>query len=274
LFRLSTITSKRFERRAKITKIQLLSYLKKIAPVALIVVIVMGLNSLLVVKKINCSLNDQVCPVEIITIMNRSLGKNSLFINQKGLINQVKNAYPIDKVSIGFTLPNTLLVKLQGTRPFIQANIYLVQELPKLSMDEAPSTTDSASWWTRPSVELQKYLDSKEGLGFNLWDNGTMTPVASVGANISYIFTQKPDSEEIASIFDLIKLASKYLNLSQVYIINNRCFLSPVDQPDIIVTVPFDEGSVTTALQSLNYLVTIKKDTKVIDLSFKNPILR
>ena len=57
-------------------------------------------------------------------------------------------------------------------------------------------------------------------------------------------------------------------------LLTNRGFLSRPKEPDIIIGVPFDEGSLASALQSISYLATIKKDAKVIDLSFKNPIIR
>ena len=274
LSRSSTLTSRRFGRRAKLTTEQVKTFFKKIIPVLIVIPILFLLNNLFVIKKIDCSLNDQPCPEDTAKIVNRLLGTNSLFVNQKELVTVIKAVYPIDAASVSFKMFNTLKVSLQGNRPFIQADVYLVKDPPVLSMDQAPSTTDSASWWTRPTTELQEFVDDKEALGFDLWNNGAMTPIATGGANLSYIFSTKPDAGVVASVYKLVDLVSKYLAVSKIYIVGDRGFLSQTGEPDIIVNVPFDEVSLKQALQSMSYLVTIKKDAKVIDLSFKDPIIR
>jgi hypothetical protein len=274
LSRSSTITSKRFGRRAKFTAGQIRTIFRKIFPVLILVPVLYFLNGLFIIKKIDCSLNAQPCPEDTTKVVNRLLGTNSLFINQKELVTGIKAVYPIDTANVSLKMFNTLKIDLLGTRPFIQADVYLVKDLPVLSMDQAPSTTDSASWWTRPTMELQDYVNSKEPLGFDLWNNGSLTSIATTGVNLSYIFSAKPDANTIASVYQLVDLVSQYLSVPKIYIVNDRGFLSQTGGPDIIVNVPFDEVSLKQALQSLSYLATIKKDAKVIDLSFKNPIIR
>ena len=101
-----------------------------------------------------------------------------------------------------------------------------------------------------------------------------MSPVASAESKIKYLFTEKPTIQTVKSIYALVKLVEKYLNVDQIMILNQKIFLRQANQPDIIVNIPFDEDNLVQALQSYEYLTTIKKDTKVIDLRFKNPILR
>lgn len=165
-------------------------------------------------------------------------------------------------------------IDLVETVPGIQADMYLVSKLPILSMDQAPSSTDSAGWWTIPSLELEQYLSSQKALSYDLGENGSMVPNATSEADIKFVFTEKPTSEIISSVYKMIKITQKYLDISKIYIINKRAFLSRSGKPDIIISVPFNEGSLVPALQSIGYLSTIKKDAKVIDLSFKNPIIR
>jgi hypothetical protein len=269
-----TNSSKRLNRRARITFDELKSKLKKIFPVLVLIPALLLFGSLFTIKKINCTLNKEPCPQEIKVVVDRLLGTNSLLINQKELLSFTKAAYPIDKMKVGYQAFNTLNVELEGSSPFILADVYLVSSLPVFSMDQAPSTTDSAGWWVKPTGELEEYIATKNALGFNLWENGSMTPVATTGANIKFIFSEKPTPEIISSIFKAIKIVLKYLDVSKIYIVDRRCFLSRPEQPDIIIGVPFDEGSLSSALQSISYLATIKKDAKVIDLSFKNPIIR
>lgn len=267
-------SSKRLNRRARITFETVKKNLKRFFPVLIVIPTVLLLNSLFIIRKINCTLNNEICPHETQAIINNLLGTNSLFVNQKELLTLIKAVYPVDSIAIGYKAFNTLNLNLKGSSLYIQADIYLVGKLPVLSMDQAPSTTDSASWWVKPTGELADFISSQKALGSNLWENGSMTSVATSGASIKYIFSEKPSSETIASIYKMIKIILKYLDVSNIYIVNNRYFLSRPRQPDIIVGVPFDEGSLVSALQSVNYLATIKKDVKVIDLSFKNPIIR
>lgn len=219
-------------------------------------------------------MNSEICPKETQAVLNKLLGTNSLFVNQKELLTYIKAIYPVDSLNIGYKIFNTLNVDLKGSSPFVQANIFLVNKLPTLSMDLAPSTTDSASWWIKPTGELKVFISTENPQGFNLWDNGSMTSTATTGAVINYIFSEKPTPETISSIYKMYRTVIKYIDVSNIYIVNKRSFLSRQGEPDIIIGVPFDEGSLISALQSINYLSTIKKDAKVIDLSFKNPIIR
>lgn len=218
--------------------------------------------------------NNESCPQEIQNVANNLYDSNSLFINQKELLVILKAIYPIDKMGIGYQAFNTLNISLTGASPYVHSDVFLVSKMPVLSMDTAPSTTDSAGWWVKPTRDLENYILTQNPLGFNLWENGSMTPTATVGANVNYIFSEKPTAETISSVYKMIKLVLKYLDVSKIYISGDRAFLSQPDQPDIIIGIPFNEGSLSSALQSTNYLVTIKKDAKVIDLSFRNPIIR
>lgn len=215
-----------------------------------------------------------MCPKETQIVINQLVGTNSLFINQKELLVFIKAVYPVDKMTVGYQAFNTLNIKLKGSRPNIEVDVYLVSNLPSLSMDQAPSTTDSAGWWVKPTGELDKFISSQKALGFNLWENGAMTSIATTGANISFIFTEKPTPEIVSSVYKMVKIILKYIDVSNIYIVNRRSFLSRTGQPDIIVSIPTSEDSLIASLQSINYLATIKKDIKVIDFSFKNPILR
>ena len=273
-FKSSVNTSKRLNRRVRINLETLKIRLKRFLPILILIPVILFLNSLFIIKKINCSFNNEVCPQEIQIVQNNLIGSNSLLINQKDLLTFFKAAYPIDKMSIGYQAFNTLNINLKGNDPYLQVDVYLVSSLPKLSMDQAPSTTDSAGWWVKPSGELESFVLTQKALGFNLWENGSMSQIATTGANISFIFIEKPAPEILSSVYKMVRLVLKYLDVSDIYTLGRRSFLSRPNEPDIIIGVPFDEGSLVSALQSLSYLATIKKDAKVIDLSFKNPIIR
>lgn len=267
-------SSKKFNRRARISFDTTKRNIRKVFPIIILGLVVFLANGLLTVKKINCSLNDVSCPKEIETTLKKLIGTDSLFINQKELLTFIKAVYPVDEMTVDYKAFNTISINLHGNSPFVQANVYFVNQLPVLSMDQAPSTTDSASWWKKPTDELSSFISSQPPLGFNLWENGSMTPSATCGANINFIFSEKPTAESVSSIFKMLTIVNKYIDVSTIYIVNDRSFLSRPGQPDIIVGVPFDEESLVSALQSISYLATIKKDARVIDLSFKDPIIR
>lgn len=267
-------SSKRLNRRARVTFEDVKIKSLKILPLFVLALLLYLGNKFLTINKIDCATNNGECPASINIFLNKFVHQNSVLINQKEIGAYLKGIYPIENLSINFHIPNTLKVRIFETKLYVDANVFLVQTLPTLSMDQAPSSTDSAGWWTKPTKEIKDFTQTKQSQSFYLYDTGIMTPSSTGSAIINYIFSVKPSSENISSIYRLTKLISKYTDVLEIFILDNRFFLSRPSQPDIIVNVPFDEASLTSALQSLSYLATIKKDAKVIDLSFKNPIIR
>jgi hypothetical protein len=205
--------------------------------------------------------------------LNLEIGSNSILINQKKLIAALKSLYPIETANIGFKMFNTLDVSIAGNRASYKIDMYLVNNLPLITLDTAPGSTGSSDW-PRPTEEISIFIKSLDISTYDIWDNGTMTPSSSESAIIKYVIDQKPDAQTVSDLYNLVRLSQKYLNPSEIFVLNNRVFLRQLDQPDIIVNIPFDEVSLIEAFQSINYLATIKKDAKVIDLRFKNPIIR
>lgn len=232
----------------------------------------LGLN-LFVIRQIDCLLNSGPCPVEISDKLNRYLNSNVLFLNQKKLISSLKNTSPLEKINIGFKLFNTLSVKIEGRLQPLEVQTSLIATLPQLEMDHFLGSTESATF-LQPTKEIAELAKSATFTNFEFWNSGLMTPAASSESKIKYFFTQKPTPTNIKSIYSLYNLVEKYLPIEQYYLLGDRVFLRQASQPDIIVTIPFEEDSLVQVLQSFAYLTTIKKDTKVIDLRFKNPILR
>ena len=204
---------------------------------------------------------------------NIYIGSNVLLLNQKQIAESLKNTFPVQSVTIGFKIFNKLNVVLEGGNTPIEAMVYLVKDIPILSMDIDPGSSESANW-PRPSAEIALFSKAASASGFSLWGTGLMTPTSTVESTIKYIISEKPEEETVKSIYNLVRLVNKYLDIQAVYIVGHRVFLSQASQPDIIVTVPFDEGLVGEAIKSFTYLSSIKKDAKVIDLRFKNPIIR
>ncbi len=244
-----------------------------VLPMILLFLFGLLVYQLFTIRQIKCSLNDTPCPVELLDKINKYLGSNMLFLNQKELTASLKASFPIEKTNLGFQMFNTLAVKVEGRLTSINTQLSLEKTLPVLSFDGREGSTESAIF-QKPSEEISHSTQSIEYLNFEIWDNGLMSPAASSDSKIKYLFTTKPDTSAVRSVYSVIKLLEKYLEVDQIWILNARVFLRRSGQPDIIVGVPFDEDSLVQALQSLAYLTTIKKDAKVIDLRFKNPIIR
>jgi hypothetical protein len=271
--RLSLNPSKRVERRLRVA----IDWIKqngiKSMPIFFVLLVVYILCQILVVKKIQCHSDFGDCPVEILERLTLEIGSNSIFINQKKLVENIKSLRAIEKVNIGFRIPNTLDVTLLGSGVSYKIEVYLVKELPSVTFDNAPGSTISADW-PRPTEEISQYLKGLNGSTFDIWRNGTLTSTASTSAIVKFITMEKPAAQTGTYLYNLVRISQKYLDPQEIILLGNRVFLRQVNQPDIIVSIPFDEGLIIQAFQSLNNLVTIKKDAKIIDLRFKNPIIR
>lgn len=242
-------------------------------PILLLLLFLFLAYNLFTIRRVDCEFNHNSCPAEVLDKTNKYLGTNVLLINQKELSSSMKDSFPIEKITIGFKIFNTLKLQIEGRLPALQAQVFLTSELPRLSLDNSLVSSESGVF-LKPTEEISTLNQEVNFVSFDLWDNGLMTPAASSESKLKYLFTNKPDTETVKSIYKLVKIVDKYLNVEQYWILNRRVFLRQLDQPDIIINVPFDEETLVQALQSFAYLTTIKKDAKVIDLRFKNPILR
>ncbi len=245
---------------------------RTVLPLSLFLLLI-AIYRLFTVKKIDCIANSAPCSSEISEKLSKNLGSNLLFINQKNIRASINSLFPVEKVDIGFKVFNTLTIRIVGQVTPLSAQVSLVQSLPILSLDNAVISSESAVF-TSPTAEIDLFNQSVEFSSFRLWDNGLMTPEASAESKLKYLLTEKPNEEKIKQLYLLINLVERYLEVDQIYVLDQRVFLRQADEPDIIVNIPFDEDNLVQALQSYEYLTTIKKDAKVIDLRFKNPILR
>lgn len=262
-----------FKRRLRNILPDIKTYIPGVLPAFLLLLFVFLVYNLFAIRRVSCTLNNSPCPVEIIDKLHKYEGVNVLLVNQKSLSQSLKSSFPIEKVSIGFKIFNTLSVRLDGRLSPVNIQAALLKKLPELSLDKTLVSSEAAIF-SKPSSEIDDFDNLQNFANFEIWDNGQMTPVASAESKFKYLLINKPSSESIKSLYRLIGIVEKYLSVSEFLILDQRVFLSQPDQPDIIVNIPFDEDTLVQALQSYPYLTSIKKDAKVIDLRFKNPILR
>lgn len=269
----STNTSKIRERRFKIVFTGAGTWLKRIGILLIIFLLTYFVFRLLIINNVVCYTNKQPCSQDLENLLVNLKGKNVLFINRNALKDSIKNIFPVDDVKYSFKLPNKLEVNVIGWQEAIPIDTYQVINYPMLSMDVYGGATDSGTW-NRPVTEIQNFLNDQEPKSQRLWGKGRLTLDSTVSGTIKDIFVSNQDEDTLSNIYQLTLLSEKYLSNPKIYVLGSRFFLSQDGLPDIIIYIPADLGRVESALQSINYLVTIKKDAKVIDLSFKHPIIK
>lgn len=236
----------------------------------IIILVISGLK----INKIICLQNNQNCDNVYLELLNKKIGSSLLNLSFRKTVKEINLARPTSGVELHFNLFNTLLVKITTSQKPLDVNLTLVSEYPKLSMDNLPESSTSAVFFKKPSAEIKENYSDLTSTSFGLWSNGELTSAASSESKIKYFITEKPGKDVLIDLYNLINLLLQYTDPENIYIIGENVFLSRGEQPDIITSVPFEQTSLVEALQSLGFFTTIKKDTKIIDLRFKNPTIR
>lgn len=246
----------------------------KLVAVSLLLLAILWLGQIFQIKKIICTNNGNQCDQEFLLEINKLTSTNILFFQSKELQNRLEKIQPIKNLSTHFKPLNTIVVNIETESQHLIINYSLVTEYPSLSFNSQPVSSDSANFFVKPSTEIQTFITGTPLTSFKLWPNGKVAPVESLPSKIYYLFKQKSEAENLKEVFTLLDLVEKYTVIDNVYILGNTVFLSRASQPDIITSVSYNEASINEALQSLGFLTTMKKDPKVIDLRYKNPIIR
>ena len=268
-----TSTSKRSQRRLKLSIQFFRKYIRVIPFAIFLVFILYFLSRAFIVRQIKCQTNSRTCSREVEGILYHLEDKNFFTINKKELEWAIKQIFPIDSIGYNFTYPNTLTVSLSGIQEAFSLLTYQSATLPTLSLDAFESSTDSGQW-ARPVPEIESFIAKLDGKPQKLWERGQFTPDTESSDKISFIYSSLPKETQITAIFKIIALVNKYLDSPRIVIFGDRIFLSSPNLPDIIIYIDSDIKNVETSLQSLDYLVTIKQDAKVLNLSFKHPIIK
>ena len=243
----------------------------------ILIILVLYLGSLffrsLNIKNIICNFNEGICPVTVTDYLSQYRKSNYLLLNTKKITSDIKEIVPSEDIIYSLLFPGTLKVNISTKNKSYPVNVYLASALPILTID-LPKVSSSSSFG-KPTSELNNFIASQSAQLYRLWSDGRFVSENSSGSsNINYIFISKPDDYILVSAYNGLKQLSRYINYEEAFFVGNRLILRQTDQPDIIISIPFDEKGLEVALQSISYLVTIKSDAKVIDLSFKNPIIR
>lgn len=272
--RSSTNTSRSSHRRLLAGIGSVRKYVKVVPLILVLVLVVFAVHSATMINKVSCQVNGRVCPKEIEGVLWHMAGKNYFTINQKELQWGIKQIFPLDSLKLNFSYPNTLHAQITGVQEAYSVEVYQVPTLPVLSLDLYGSSSESAQW-SRPVPEIERYISPLEGTSQRIWENGNLTAdTSSVSGEIKFAYSSIPSQDQISNIYKIIVLAKRYLEDPKIYILSDRVFLSSPNLPDIIIYVDAPLNNIESSLQSLDFLVTIKKDARVFNLSFKHPIIK
>jgi len=218
-------------------------------------------------------MNNNDCLQEIKAKLRRYEKTNVLFLDKNKLQKNIEEIQPITSIAIDYKLFNQITVNIISDTTFFDVNTYLLAELPVLGVDTVIDSSTSSPW-VKPSIELEEYIKEKTSSSFRIWADGKFTPIATASSNIKFLISKKPEEAVIKSLSKILNILTKYAHPDSIYILESRIFLRRNSEPDIIAYVPYDEQSLVEALQSADILDRIKADARIIDLSFKNPIIR
>lgn len=132
-----------------------------------------------------------------------------------------------------------------------------------------PSLLPDAS----PISQLNSYESSLSAQNFNLFPGGDLLP-GKDDSNIKLIFSEKPSQQKLKQIFILITTIHHTLPITQGYLLKDNLYLASKNLPDIIINSNSSAEELSKALQLVPSLAKIKKETKIIDLRFKHPIIK
>lgn len=229
---------------------------------------------LLRISSVECNLNNKPCPQEINQSLSYLSNTSLITLSRKKILKKVGDILPVKKVDIHFKLLNKLSLDIETLPENLSVNLFLIPSYPDLTMSRSPESSTSSVLFKKPSEEIKELSSKNTTVSYSLWSDGSLTPVATNDAKVNILITQKPEGAYLSQIYRLVQILSKYLEYEAIFAVNEDVFLSRKEQPDIITAASFEERSLLEALQSLGFLSTIKLDSKIIDLRYKNPVIR
>lgn len=226
------------------------------------------------IKNIYCYCDGQICQDDNCQNIHKLIGKNLLSLNKKRVIDKLNQSGKYQKITISTKSVNTVVVDFHSTVDFFIFNSTITPEQLKLSLDSPPVSSDSAAVFNKPSLEISEWLKSNPFLSLKIYPNGFYEITSTASSQIFAITKDKKDTIWYKKAFKLIKTVLSYADVSGVYFLDNNVYFAQVGQPDIIVSIDYQEEKLLKSLQSMRFLTTIKKDPKIIDLRYTNPIIR
>lgn len=226
------------------------------------------------IKSIYCYCDGQVCEQSICSSISSIVGKNYLSLNKRKVIEEINNIGKYERIDIKTKSLGSVTIDFHTTSDFLIFNSMISSEKIELSIDAPPVSTLSANIIQKPSIEIGQWASKYNLLSLKVYSGGTSETTATTSSPVIAITTEKKSIQWYQSMYKLIKIVLSYVNISGVYLLDNNVYFAQVGQPDIIISSDYQEEKLTKTLQSLGFLTTIKKDPKIIDLRYANPIIR
>ncbi len=205
----------------------------------------------------------------------RKLVSNSLLgLNRKKIVNTLSATGKYQKIIIRTENLNTVVVDFHSVVDFFIFNSAISKEKLELSMEKTPLSSESAGFFLKPSLEIGDWMKNIQLISLKVFPNGYYETMSTTSSQIYVITQEKKDSNWYMSAHKLIKTVLTYTDVSGVYFLDNNVYFAQDGRPDIIISTDYEEQKLLKSLQSLGFLTTIKKDPKIIDLRYTNPIIR
>jgi hypothetical protein len=233
-----------------------------------------GILQLTKIKSVYCYCDGQVCEQNICSSVSAIVGKNYLSLNKRKIIAEANSSGKYEKVDIKTKAVGVVTIDFHTTSEFLIFNSMVTSEKIALSIDTPPVSTLSANIFQKPSSEIMAWASKYNLVSLKVYPAGFSETAATISSQIIAITTDKKTTQWYESMYKLIKIVLGYANVSGVYLLDNNVYFAQVGQPDIIISTDYQEEKLTKTLQSLGFLTTIKKDPKIIDLRYANPIIR
>lgn len=246
---------------------------KKVFATSAIILILLLVFQVSKIKQVDCTYNTLPCQKEIVEKLNLYLNRSYFQLSSDDIISNLSSIQPVDEIKTHFFFPGKLRVDIVSKENFKEATIHYLVEKPLLSLDKILESSDSAIV-AKPTEEIEQFLKDKTGSGVQIWSNGKLVSKEINNPIIKIVVGQNPKADMYAQIYNFLEFVKQFANFKNIYLVDDLIFLSREGLPDIIVIVPFDESRLKLAFSSLDFLNSLKKDAKVIDMRFKNPILR
>lgn len=240
----------------------------------LLVIFILFVSDLTKIKNIHCYCDGQICEVAVCGSALGYIGKNFLTLNKARVISNLNTNGNYQKINIKSSSLNTITVDFYSSSDFFIFNSMITSEKLKLSVDSPPLSSDSAVFFNKPSSEILDRVKNYQTLSIKVFPGGSYETVSTASSQIYALTQEKKDSAWYKSAYELIKIVLAYTSVSGIYFLDNTVYFAQIGQPDIVISMDYEADRIIKSLQSMRFLTTIKKDPKIIDLRYTNPIIR
>ena len=237
-------------------------------------ILVVSLYNLLSIKEISCFCDGDSCQTTVCEQLKSQISKNYLFLSKHSVTSLVGPSKSFEKLEFQYKFPFKLVVNLTKTSNYLIFNTAISNSPLALSMNMAPISSDSAVPFNKPTEEIADYVSKINTISLKVYPEGQFEVIATESSKIFNINTSKKDQLWYKEVLELIKTVTLYTEVVGIYILDNDLYFARSNSSDLIISLDQEQEKTLKALQLLGFLNTIKKDQKIIDLRYTNPIIR